>query len=133
MAPLAPCFFGGRGGGLIRMLATPRGGGSGTSSSSAEEVDSRELASEEQDFSGDAGDSELAEKSTGNGFSSGSPLLFATSISKSLQRVDMMGLEIRTNPCTASVVSFTPGAGTVGTLGPFGAEESSGGRDTDNG
>lgn len=136
--PLTPCFLGGRGGGLIRILAIPRGGGSGTSSNSVDELDSLELASEEQDFNGEAGDSLVAEKSTGNVLSTDCALLPDMSTSNSFLRVDFMGLGSFTKPCMDSVESFsilvsreTPAE--VGMVEDFGVEVSSGGRDTERG
>lgn len=67
MTPRELCFFGGSGGGFMRILPEPRGGGSGTSISTLE-FDSLDVASDEQDFNGDAGES-APEKSIGNDLS----------------------------------------------------------------
>lgn len=122
------------------MLATPRGGGSGTSSSSAEELDSLELASEGQDFSGDAGESLAAEKSTGNGLSMDDTLPPVTSTSNSFLRVDFMGLGSFTRPCIDSAESLsillsmeTPADAGIEIAEDFEVGESSGGRDTERG
>lgn len=123
------------------MLAIPRGGGSGTSSNSADEVDSLELASEGQDFSGDAGESLTVEKSTGNGLSIDGTLLPVISMSNSFWRVVFMGLGSFTKPCVDSVesLSILPSKETPAEVGiveipeDFEVEESSGGKDTERG
>ena len=103
-----------------------------------DELDSLELASEEQDFNGEAGDSLVAEKSTGNVLSTDCALLPDMSTSNSFLRVDFMGLGSFTKPCMDSVESFsilvsreTPAE--VGMVEDFGVEVSSGGRDTERG
>lgn len=74
----------------MRMLPAPLGGGSGTKSSSALELERREFASDEQDRNGDAGDSFVIEKSTGNCLLDSADCIFPAgkSMSKSLFRTD---------------------------------------------